>query len=260
MTCYNGKQTSVPAALEIMSSASPQHDTATGDANGTRVPQGQLLAKPNPDPDPEMQRLVGIVMSLAPRYATLKCALKEYLLTERPLHEIAKEHSYTGSALLYWIRKLGLTHRHRGRRSLSQPNQDHRRVLALVRQYGVSEAARREGISKQRTFQIMCRWAPELKGRRRLRNPTIRPVPKPRQLKNIIISFRISDGDLRLLLDSPLFPNGLKVSGSARARAIVLKNLRPSGGNETGTAKCSSTKPGRVPYEEIVNVYNFQVA
>lgn len=250
---------SLVAPTSVLSHSDHQDERA-GSNNSSTVLEPQALANRNPDTNPEVKRMLDNVSALPPRLEAIKRALREYLTSDQPLKEIAQQHSYTAAALLYWIRKLGLNHRPRGRQVMRRPNRNHRRIVELVRQYGVSETSRREGVSKQRISAIICRWAPELKGKRRVRNLVIAKPRKSRQLKRVIISFRISDEDCRLLLDSPTVGNGLKTSGSARARGIVLNHLRSRQNHATGAANNQSISPSGASYQELVNVYNFQVA
>jgi hypothetical protein len=92
--------------------------------NEPNLLQGPARAKPNPGRDPALQELIDVVTALSPRYGSLKNALKMYLLTDRPLDEIACEHSYTATALVYWIKKLGLPRRRRGRGVVLMPLPD----------------------------------------------------------------------------------------------------------------------------------------
>ena len=80
---------SVPASLEVQINRAE-----------TNLLQGPALAKPIPELDPEVQKMVAAVMALAPRHDIIKCALKQYLVSDRPLNEIPKEHSYTAPALV----------------------------------------------------------------------------------------------------------------------------------------------------------------
>ena len=118
----NTSHPSVPAKPEIQTAMSTQHKT--DDVNEPNLLQGPPRAKPIPGRDPALQMLVDIVMALSPRYSSLKSALKQYLLSDRSLDEIASEHSYTGPALIYWIKKLGLPRRRQKRGVLFVPMAD----------------------------------------------------------------------------------------------------------------------------------------
>jgi hypothetical protein len=256
---YHGKQISAPAKLEIISTASPQHHATDGDANEANLLQGPDFAKPNPVLDPEVQKMVDAIMVLAPRHASMKSALKEYLLTDKLLHEVASEHSFSSAALVYWVRKLGLPQRPRGRRMLLKPTEDHNRVIALARLYGIAEAARREGISKQRVSQIVHRWAPELKAKRTRRTMVPLPPSKRRPARNIVVSFRLSSVEWRLLKAAHLASGAIKISGFQKARAIVLNYLIGDGDGGSGANAVTTTKP-EVEIHETVNVYNVPAA
>jgi hypothetical protein len=259
MIC-NTTLTPVPATLEIMSRASPHHHATDGDANEANLLQGPDFAKPNPVLDPEVQKMVDAIMALAPRYSSMKSALKEYVLSDKPLTQIASEHSYTPPAVTYWARKLGLPERPRGRPLLLEPTEDHKRVIALVRQHGAIEAARREGISRQRASQIVCRWAPELKGKRTGR--TVLPVPRPkrRPARKIVVSFRLSTAEWQGLLTTQLNADEKRLSGFGKARAIVLNYIGSSGGDGGNAAQAAPAPEPTSAEVDIVNVYNQKAA
>jgi hypothetical protein len=111
----------------------------------------------------------------------------------------------------------------------------------------MAEAARRTGVSRQRVYEVVSRWAPELKGRR--------PAPKTASIANrerraprsIIVSFRVSALEWQRLQDSQSTPG---LSGCAKAREIVLKELGLASTNIGGTtnpAPISATSlPGKL--------------
>jgi hypothetical protein len=197
----------------------------TDSANTPTLLQSDVPAKSNPDSDPEVQRMIDSIGALAPRHAAMKSALNQYVLTDRPIAEIAADAGYTAPAVLYWIRKLGLRRRRRGCRPLIKPTAAHQQVLELVRNHGMVEAALRTGISRQRVYEVVSRWAPELKVRRRV--PKVASVPKRerRAPRSIIVSFRISAEEWQRLHDSQPTTNTPGLSGCAKARAIVLHQL-----------------------------------
>ncbi|HEY5912029.1 MAG TPA: hypothetical protein VJA21_15605 [Verrucomicrobiae bacterium] len=258
MSEEHGKQLSVPASLEFTSTTSPQGPSPAGCGNKTTVLEERHLAKPNPDLDLEVKELLDAVMSLAPRHTLLKNALREYLLSDQTLKKIAIEHSYTPGALVYWVRKLGLPQRPRGRPVLLKPTEDHKRIIAEVRQYGAGEAARREGISKQRVSQIVQRWAPDLK-RKRTRKNIVRSRAKRGPTRAIVVSFRLSPDEWRLLETTPVASGRVNISGSKKARAIVLAHITTDGhGGSPTTAVMAHTPEAGIC--EPVNVYNLKVA
>jgi len=204
--------------------------------------------------------MVDAIMALAPRYSSMKSALKEYVLSDKPLTQIADEHSYTPPALTYWARKLGLPERRRGRPLLLEPTEDHERVIALVRQHGVPETARREGISRQRVSQIVCRWAPELRGTRTVRTLVPLPRPKRRPARKIVVSFRLSAAEWQGLLTTQLNAHEKRLSGFGKARAIVLNFINSSGG-DGGNADHDAAAPETTSTDaDFVNVYNQKAA
>jgi hypothetical protein len=257
---FNTTRTSVPATLEIVSTASPQLRTTNGDANEANLLQGAEFAKPNPVLNPEVQKMVDAIMALAPRYALLKNALKEYILSDKPLIQIASEHSYTPPALTYWIRKLGLPERPRGRPILLNPTGDHLRIIALVRLHGIVETARREGISKQWVSQVVKRWAPELKRKRISRQVVPLHRPPRRAARKIIVSFRLSAAEWQLLLNMQSTSGEEDLSGFEKARAIVLNYIGSSGGDGGTTTQATPAAKPVSAEVDIVNVYNQKAA
>jgi hypothetical protein len=228
----------------------------TDGVNKLTLLQSGFAAKPKATSDPEVQRMVDSIMQLSPRHEAMKCALKEYLLTERPLSEIAAEHSYSGPAVTYWLRKLHLRRRRRGRPS-SRPSAKGQQIIDLVRSHGMVQAARRTGVSRQRVHEVVSRWAPELKGRGRIRKLLQVAEPKRRLRRNFVVSFRVTSEDWQRLIASQPTPQTNGSSAGAKARGIVLKEL---GLAFTGAAALKQRSPssgeavGLQP-PEIVNVY-----
>ena len=259
MTDYTA-QLLVPATLEIISNASPEHHVADGDANEVNLLQGPDFAKPNLVLDPEVQKMLDTIMALAPRHASMKSALKEYILSDKPLTQIANEHSYTPPALIYWIRKLGLPERPRRRPLLLEPTEQSKRIVLLVRQYGIKEAARRGGISRQRVSQIVCRWALGFKGRQVLHKVASLPKSNRRSPRNIVVSFRVSTDEWRRLLATKPTTGGECLSGFGKARAIVLRYLVSFDGDAVGPARSGSMAAVTSLSNEVVNVYTEKAA
>src|ERR1051325_5671226 len=98
------------------------------------------------------------IMGLASKKPALMSALIDCACSADTTTEVARRHSIHKSVLAYWSRKLGLPKRHRGRHAFLHPTPQHRRILELVREHGVVEAARRVGVSKQRVSHIAQRW------------------------------------------------------------------------------------------------------
>jgi hypothetical protein len=90
------------------------------------LPQGNEFAKPIAIAElrPDVRQMLNSIMALAPRYSVLKSALSSYL-SHQPLSQITREHLYSGAAILYWVRKLGLKRPRRGGQLLSQPTAEH---------------------------------------------------------------------------------------------------------------------------------------
>ena len=248
--------TSVLAALEVQTTTPPHQNVDDTHSNSESLLHGSGFAKPIPELGPDVQKLIDAVMALAPRYSCLKSALRTYLTTSRPLSQIAREHSYTATALAYWIHKLGLPRRRRGRRVLLVPTEQHRRIIALAREHGAAEAARHAGVSKQRISQIVLRWAPELRGRRRVRKIVALPRPKRGSPRNIIVSFRISSDEWQRLLSTEPTAEEVGLLGFEKARAIVLNYLGQSGGDCGAPAQASPAPTQDTQSLDAVNVYN----
>jgi hypothetical protein len=195
------KEREIVALDQTTASAHQNVDGAhTDDSN---LLHGPALAKLIPGPDPALQKMVDAVMALSPRYGLLKSALKQYLLTERPLDEIAGEHWYTGTALVYWVKKLGLPKRRRERRVFHMPMGGHQRAIALVRERGIAEIAR----------------------------------PMRRCPLSTVVSFRLSADEWRALLAAKPSSDGFNLSGSQKARAIVLNHIVPTSDHGPELAK-----------------------
>lgn len=231
-------QLPIPASPEVQTINPPNHTNGEVHAREPNLLQGPILAKRNPELDPAIRPIMERVMALPPRYEGIKCGLKEYLVTDRTLNDIAKEYSYTPASLLYWTRKLGLPHRKRGRRILQNPTKDHNRVIALVRQYGVAETARREGVSKQRVSHIVSRWAPELKGQRIHQKTGPSSDRKSRKYK---VSFGLSADEWQLLRDSQPIVARPNMSPLEKARVIILRHLKPTGVSANSAVEDSSS-------------------
>jgi hypothetical protein len=189
------------AAL-IQTTASVHQNVDGAHADDSDLLQGPALAELIPGLDPALQKMVDSVTALGPRYGLMKSALKQYLLTDRPIDEIASEHSYTGTALIYWIRRLGLPMR-RERHVLHMPPAGHQQAIALVRERGVAEVAR----------------------------------PKRRGPLSTVVSFRLSADEWQSLLATKPSSDGFNFSGGEIARAIVLNHIGPPGHHGPELAK-----------------------
>jgi hypothetical protein len=176
---------------------------------------GPPCAKSIPSRDPVVQKMVDTVMALSPRYGLLKSALKQYLVTNHPLDEIAVEHSYTGAALKYWVKKLGFPRRRRERRVFHMPTAGHQRAMAVVREYGVAEIMR----------------------------------PKRHRPLSVVVSFRVSPSQWARLLATKPSSDGVNLSGGAKARAIVLDHIGSPNGHGPELAKVSDS-----PAPETTNI------
>jgi len=155
----------------------------------------------------------------------LRSALIAYLTTGSLAGEIARRHGFSASTLSYWARKFDLPLRRRGRRPLSGPTRQHRRVLDLVRMHGMAAAARRIGRSRQLVHQIVIRWAPELRSVHKVSAKPYRSKPDRLEPRKAIVCFRMTQDELKILasLDIPKAPRA--ISSNEKAREVILRFL-----------------------------------
>ena len=247
-------QTPAPANLEISQLNLPACDLPDGIGNAGTLPQHTHDAKPKPADLNATAGLVAVIMAIPPRYSVMKSALCDYVLSDEPLAVIAKRHGYTGPAIAYWIWKLCLPARGRGRPILQQPTSAHRRMLALARTHGVAETARRLGVSRQRVDQVIDRWAPELKGH--LKPPVSREHHRFQQqpARTVLVSFRLSKKEWSRLATSEVNAAGPGLSPYEKAREIVLKFIATPGDGGHETAANLLNPPAPTLSHTIVNV------
>src|SRR5712675_642700 len=100
-------------------------------------------------------------------------ALVDLVCSDNTAKFVAERYCLNPSSLHYWGKRVGLPLRQRGRRASLEPTPKHARILELVRNYGITGAARRVGVSKQRVYHIVCRWEPGLRGRRSAPKPLV---------------------------------------------------------------------------------------
>jgi transposase len=255
MTDYTA-QTSAPATLETTHRNHAPSRDRQADGIGAIVLHDAEDAKEKLFDAKVAEEKVIAIIAIGRKKPALMCALVDSVCTDDTEKAIAKRYSVHQSTLSYWGRKVGLPRRRRGRRSLLQPTSEHKRILDLVHNYGISEAARRAGISKQRISQIVCRWAPELKGRRRARKIVARPRPKRRSPRNIIVSFRISTDEWQRLLATEPTLEEAGLSGFGKARAIVLEHLAPADGDGNGLRAATPAPATGTQNHDGANVYN----
>lgn len=196
------------------------------------------------------------ILELGAARPNIMSALTDLVCSEITAKAVADHYALAPSAVHYWARRLGLPERQRGRRPSTRPNSRLQRILDMVRVEGIAGAARRAGISRQRVFQIVCRWEPELKGRR-IGGKVIKLEQPRRPRRNIVVSFRISTDEWQKLLATECGSDRRKMSGFAKARAIVLGHLaKPD--NEPAPAAISI--PSTAQQAESVDVYNMTAA
>ena len=205
-----------------------------------------------------VDEVASVILALAPTKPTTMSALVDLASSDDTAKVISQRYSLAASALHYWGKRIGLPMRQRGRQVLLEPTPRHARILELVRSHGITEAARRVGISRQRAHAIVCRWEPALRGRRAVVKLAVLPRAERRPPRNIVVSFRISTDDWeRLLAVTPVDGEG-ETSGFAKARAIVLSHLAAPNDGEPGPAKAIvNPAEGRA---KIINVYDQKAA
>jgi len=168
---------------------------------------------------------VAAILALGSSRPNIMSALADLICSDATAKTVADRYALAPSAVHYWAKRAGLPERQRGRRSAMRPNSKLQRILDAVRVGGIAAAARRAGVSRQRVFQIVCRWEPQLKGRR-IGSKVVemrRPARQPR--RNIVVSFRISTEEWKKLLIAKCGDGRRQMSGFAKARAIVLGHL-----------------------------------
>ncbi len=215
-----------PANAQTGVPASPQH-LMDGSHRKLSLPHRLRSANRNSDRNPTLSTFVDRVRAHAPHSTPLRSALLQYVLTDRSLVEIADWNLCTISSIMYWAGKLKLPGRQRGRHALLAPTPDQKRVIRLFREFGAAEAARRSAKSRQRIYQIIGRWAPELMTQRTLYNNRRTPWPERRVPRCNVIAFRITADELRRLLAATPTSSAARFSANAKARAIVLAHITP---------------------------------
>ena len=180
---YDITQTSPPATLEVNQFNQPPRRERQSDDNALIVLRDPREANAKLVTAKAEDEVVAAIMALATTKPVLMSALVDCVCTDDTAKAISNRYSLHQSTLSYWNRQVGLPKRRRGRRALLQPTAEHKQILELVRNHGISGAARRASISKQRVSQIVCRWAPELKGRRRATKSVA--LPHPTQTRNV---------------------------------------------------------------------------
>jgi len=198
--------------------------------------------------------VVSSILSLAPTKPAVMSALVDLACSDETAKAIAERYALTASFVHYWGKRVGLPKRQRGRRMLLEPTPRHARILELVRAHGITEAARRVGISRQRAHAVVCRWEPALRGRRPVVKLTVLPRPERHPPRVVVVSFRISTGDWERLLNATPVGGEGEMSGFAKARAIVLSHLAAPDGNEPEPTKAVINPAGG--NAEIINVYS----
>ena len=156
-------------------------------------------------------------------------ALVDLVCSDNTAKVVAERYSLNPSSLHFWSKRVGLPLRQRGRRSSLEPTAKNARILKFVRAHGITGAARRIGLSKQRVYWVVCRWEPELRGRRSTVKPMVVPRPSRSPARNIIVCFRISTDEWQRLLTAAPVDGENKKSGFSKARAIVLKYISGPG-------------------------------
>jgi hypothetical protein len=200
--------------------------------------------------------IAAAILALVTSRPTIMSVLTDLVCSDATAKAVADRYVLAPSAVHYWAKRVGLPERQRGRRPSMKPSPKLQRILDMVRSDGIAATARRVGISRQRVFQIVCRWEPQLKGRR-IKSKFVKlqqPARRPR--RDIVVSFRISTDDWRKLLVTQCESDRQQMSGFAKARAIVLSHLANPDDGEPAPITISPRSKG----EEFVDVYNQKAA
>ena len=158
--------------------------------------------------------------------SSLPLAVIEYRdFPERPLAVLSAKYGVSPSTIVYQARKKGVGGRKRGRPVIATPTAEHQRILDLVRSHGAAEAARRADVSKQYISSLIRRRAPELAGHRATKNIVTSSTPRQRQRRTIVVSFRISEDELKRLKATKQNYANHHMTDFEKARAMVLAQI-----------------------------------
>jgi hypothetical protein len=241
MTVAHTTRPPAPATLEITHCNQPSNRDLQSDANTDIVLHNALDAKEKMVNAKATEEVVAAIMALGPKKPALMLALVDCICSDHTAKAIADRHSIHQSVLSYWSQRLGLPKRRRGRRVLLRPTLEHQRILKLVGEHGIAKTARRVGVSKQRIFQIVCRWAPQLSRRPTFVKAVTLPPRQRRPPRKIVVSFRISTDEWQRLLAATPISGESGMSGCHKARAIVLHHIGPTGRNGQELAQASAS-------------------
>ena len=227
MNC-NTTLTSAPAALAADQGTPSPCPERQSDGNRNIVLHDAPNANANLMNAKATKEVVTAITALGLKKPALMPALVDCACSDDTAKAIAHRYSIHESVISYWSRRLGLPKRRRGRRALLHPTPEHKKILELVRLHGVAQTARRVGASKQRVYQLVCRWEPELRGHRTAVKVTTVARRKRRPARKIVVSFRLSNNVWKLLSAATPIAGEPRLSGPRKARAIVMNFITSS--------------------------------
>ena len=170
------------------------------------------------------EEVVAAIVALGKKPA-LMSALVESVCSNNTAKAIAQRYSIHPSTLSHCSRVVGLPKRRRGRRPNFEPTSKHQRILDLVKANGITATARRIGVSKQRVFYVVKKWAPGLKGPQKPSKVVSQSPRKRGPRRTVIVSFRLSIVEWNQLLASKIIAEQQNLSGRQKARAILLLHI-----------------------------------
>jgi hypothetical protein len=218
-----------------------------------RMPQNTPTAKTNPRCDIDVRKYVAVAMRQAPTNGSLRLALMQRLLTDRTLADIAAENSCTIAKLEYWVIKLRFPRRKRGRRVRRAPSVDDKQVIDLFRRYGAAETARLATKSRPRIYQILSRWAPELKRPWHRRDGAHEQPPKRHAAQSEVIAFRLTPDELRALEATRPKSSLSDFSVNKWARELVRHFIATPAGNGREVGHNSASSALITPNDKIID-------
>jgi hypothetical protein len=178
--------------------------------------------------------------------SSLPPAVAEYRdFPDRPVKLIASKHGLAPATLIHLARKANLARRKRGRRNQPQPTPAQARMIEMYRESNGYLIAQEFGVSPQRVYQILNRWKHLLPERsfKELKSHAQIPVPCPRELKETVVSFRLTNRQI-VLVKELLRGLGVspRVSNSKACHVVFLAAL--GGYNPMPPLLQKNVKPG----------------
>jgi hypothetical protein len=159
--------------------------------------------------------------------------IQNAVLAERQLGqftgaELAGRHNVSIGSICKWARKRGMPRLKRGRKAAAVPPPKHLQILAAIKNRTYQEVGAEHGLTRQRVAQIIKRWKKFAPIRPIVtRKPVAREcgavAPRKKEVRNHIISFRLSETEFALL--QCRYPEAKSVDRAARgvvSRALLI--------------------------------------